>query len=176
MEAKQRGLLVVYTGKGKGKTTAALGLSLRALGHGKRVCFIQFIKGSWKYGELEAAQHFSGLWDFHVTGRGFTWKSDELSKDIAAAHSGWELAQKVIAENRHELLVLDELTYLVQYNILTQEEILQVVQQRKAPLHVVITGRGAGELLIQAADLVTEMQEVKHHYQQGIKAIRGIEF
>jgi cob(I)alamin adenosyltransferase len=176
MEKEKKGLLMVYTGKGKGKTTAALGLSLRALGQGKRVCFIQFIKGSWKYGELEAARRFADLWDFHVTGRGFLWKSKDLTEDLAAARSGWELVQKVLAENQHDLLVLDELTYLVKYNILTEEEILSVLQARKPPLHILITGREAGKQLLQAADLVTEMVEIKHHYQQGRKAIRGIEF
>ena len=171
-----KGLLVIYTGRGKGKTTAALGLSLRALGHGQHVAFIQFIKGRWKYGEMEAANRFAGLLDFHIVGRGFTWKSDDLQKDFAAARSGWELAQKIIRQGRHRLIVLDELTYLITYKILTEEEILAVLQQRNPTTHVVITGRGASEALIQAADLVTEMQEIKHPYAAGIKAQQGIEF
>ncbi len=171
-----KGLLIIYTGRGKGKTTAALGLSLRALGHGHKVCFIQFIKGRWKYGELEAASRFTDLLDFHVMGRGFTWKSDDLNKDFAAARTGWDLAQKVIEEGKHRLVVLDELTYLITYNILTEEEILTVLKRRNPTTHIVITGRGAGESLIQAADLVTELREVKHPYAVGIKAQQGIEF
>jgi cob(I)alamin adenosyltransferase len=171
-----KGLLMVFTGNGKGKTTAALGLAFRALGHGKRVSFIQFIKGSWKYGELEAAKRFEGLLDFHVMGRGFTWKSEDLDKDIAAARKGWELAKKVIAENHHQLVVLDELTYLVTYGMLEEQEVIDVLMARDPLLHVVVTGRGAGEGLIAAADLVTEMREIKHPFAQGIKAQKGIEF
>jgi cob(I)alamin adenosyltransferase len=172
----KKSLLIIYTGLGKGKTTAALGLSLRALGHGHRVCFIQFIKGSWKYGEMEAVARFADLLDFHVMGRGFTWKSDDLRKDAQAARQGWELARKVIAEGRHRLVVLDELTYLIRYNMLTEEEVLAVLNRRAPATHVVVTGRGAGEGLIQAADLVTELQEIKHPYASGIKAQQGIEF
>jgi cob(I)alamin adenosyltransferase len=172
----QKGLLIVYTGNGKGKTTAALGLTLRSLGHGWRVCFIQFIKGSWKYGELTAAARFADLLDFHVVGRGFTWKSDDLTKDAAAARAGWEVARKTLLEGQHQLVVLDELTYLVRYNMLPEQEILEVLAQRDPSVHVVITGRGAGERLMQAADLVTELLEIKHPYRQGIKAQKGIEF
>jgi len=172
----QKNLLIVYTGNGKGKTTAALGLALRFLGHGHRVCFIQFIKGSWKYGELTAAERFAGLLDFHVMGRGFTWKSDDLAKDAAAAREGWSFAKRIIAEGRHRLVVLDELTYLIKYRMLAEEEVLEVLARRGPQMHVVITGRGAGENLIQAADLVTELHEVKHPYRQGVRAQQGIEF
>jgi cob(I)alamin adenosyltransferase len=175
-EGGKKGLLIIYTGRGKGKTTAALGLSLRALGHGHRVCFIQFIKGSWKYGERDAAARFSDLLDFHVMGRGFTWKSDDLRKDAQAARQGWELAQKVLAEGRHRLVVLDELTYLIRYKMLTEEEVLAVLNRRSPATHVVVTGRNAGDGLIQAADLVTELQEIKHPYTSGVKAQQGIEF
>lgn len=167
---------MVFTGNGKGKTTAALGLTFRALGHGQKVCFIQFIKGSWKYGELDAAGRFEDLLDFHVMGRGFTWQSDDLDKDIAVARQGWEFAGKVIAENRHQLIVLDELTYLITYKMVEEQEILDVLTNRDPSMHIVVTGRGAGEMLIEAADLVTEMREIKHPYKQGIKAQKGIEF
>ncbi|WP_417910409.1 cob(I)yrinic acid a,c-diamide adenosyltransferase [Candidatus Electronema sp. PJ] len=175
-EEQRKGLLMVYTGNGKGKTTAALGLTLRSLGHGWPVCFIQFIKGSWKYGELTAAHRFADLLDFHVVGRGFTWKSNDLEKDTAAAHAGWELAKRILAEGRHQLVVLDELTYLIRYKMLAEEEILDTLTRRSPSVHVVVTGRGAGERLLQAADLVTEMHEVKHPYRQGIRAQQGIEF
>ena len=171
-----KGLLMVFTGNGKGKTTAALGLTFRALGHDQRVCFIQFIKGSWKYGELEAAKRFTDLLDFHVMGRGFTWKSDNLAKDIAVAREAWEFAKKIIAENRHHLVVLDELTYLVTYKMIDEQEMVDVLTRRDPSMHIVVTGRGAGKKLIQAADLVTEMCEIKHPYKKGIKAQKGIEF
>ncbi|RUM41034.1 MAG: cob(I)yrinic acid a,c-diamide adenosyltransferase [Desulfobulbus sp.] len=176
MADKQKGLLMVFTGNGKGKTTAALGLTFRALGHGHRVCFIQFIKGSWKYGELETAKKFSGQLDFHVMGRGFTWKSDDIDKDIAVARDGWEFAKKIIAENRHHLVVLDELTYLVTYKMIEVTEILEVLSARDKRQHIVITGRDADGKLVEAADLVTEMREIKHPYASGIKAQKGIEF
>ena len=171
-----KGLLMVFTGNGKGKTTSALGLTFRALGHGQKVCFIQFIKGSWKYGELETATRFKDLLDFHVMGRGFTWKSDDLEKDIAVAREAWEFAKKIIAENRHHLVVLDELTYLATYKMIDEQEIVDVLTSRDPSLHIVVTGRGAGDKLCRAADLVTEMREIKHPYKLGIKAQKGIEF
>ena len=167
---------MVFTGNGKGKTTSALGLTMRALGHGHKVCFIQFIKGSWQYGELEAARRFEDLLDFHVMGRGFTWKSDDLDKDIAVAREGWEFAKKVIAQKRHQLIVLDELTYLITYKMIEEQEMIDVLTERDPGLHIVVTGRGAGKRLIEAADLVTEMREIKHPYTQGIKAQKGIEY
>ena len=176
MADTNKGLLMVFTGNGKGKTTSALGLAFRALGHGEKVCFIQFIKGSWKYGELEAAKRFADLLDFHVMGRGFTWKSDDLDKDIAVARQGWEFAKKIIAENRHQLIVLDELTYLITYKMIDEQEMIDVLTCRDPALHIVVTGRGAGDRLIEAADLVTEMREIKHPYKQGIKAQKGVEF
>ena len=171
-----KGLIAVFTGNGKGKTTAALGLAFRALGHEHRVCIIQFIKGSWRYGELEAATRFRPLLDFHVMGRGFTWKSDDLEKDKAAAREAWEFAAQTIRENRHELVILDELTYLSYYRIIEEEAILAVLRDKPETMHIAITGRHASEALIQLADLVTEMREIKHPYQHGVKAQRGMEF
>ena len=176
MADTQKGLLMVFTGNGKGKTTAALGLAFRALGHGKRVCFIQFIKGSWKYGELETAKLHGDLLDFHVMGRGFTWKSDNLDKDIAVAREAWQFAKEIIDAGNHELVVLDELTYLITYQMIDEQEMIATLTSRDPGLHVVVTGRGAGEKLIEAADLVTEMKEIKHPYKQGITAQKGIEF
>ncbi|MCI5221604.1 MAG: cob(I)yrinic acid a,c-diamide adenosyltransferase [Candidatus Electrothrix sp. AR4] len=173
---KKRGLFMVCTGNGKGKTTAALGLAMRALGHGHKVCFIQFLKGSWKYGELAAAARFEDLLDFHVMGRGFTWKSDDLEKDTEAARQAWAFAKKIIKEKKHRLVVLDELTYLVSYGMIAEQEIIEALTDRAPGMHVVVTGRGAGENLIRTADLVTEMREIKHPYKKGIKAQRGIEF
>ncbi len=171
-----KGLIAVFTGNGKGKTTAALGLAFRALGHEHRVCIIQFIKGSWKYGELVAATRFKPLLDFHVMGRGFTWKSDDLEKDKAAAREAWEFAAQAIRENRHELVILDELTYLSHYQIIEEEAILAVLRDKPAAMHIAITGRYASEALIKLADLVTEMREIKHPFQNGVKAQKGVEF
>jgi len=167
---------MVFTGNGKGKTTAALGLTLRALGHKQRVCFIQFLKGSWQYGELESVKKFSDLLEFHVMGRGFTWNSDDLKKDIAVAREAWAFSRKIIEEKQHQLVVLDELTYLVSYNMIEEQEVIDVLTGRDPSMHVVVTGRGAGNKLIQVADLVTEMCEIKHPYHQGIMAQKGIEF
>ncbi len=171
-----RGLIAVFTGNGKGKTTAALGLAFRALGHDHRVCVIQFIKGSWKYGELETARLLQPLLDFHVMGRGFTWKSDDLEKDKAAAREAWDFAAQTIQADKHELVILDELTYLSHYQIIAEEEILAVLRNKPPAMHIAITGRYASEPLIQLADLVTEMREIKHPFQNGIKAQKGMEF
>jgi len=174
--AGTKGLLLVFTGKGKGKTTAALGMAFRALGHGQRVAVIQFIKGSWKYGELESAKKFPGQLDFHVMGRGFTWKSDDLDKDIALARDAWAFARKTITEAKHQLIILDELTYLLSYKMIGEEELLAGLAARPAGMHVVVTGRGASAGLLAAADLVTEMKEIKHPYKNGVKAQKGVEF
>ncbi len=175
-EAENKGLLLVFTGNGKGKTTAALGQAFRALGHGMRVAVVQFIKGSWKYGELEAAKRFSDQLDFHVMGRGFTWKSDDLAKDVAKAREAWQFTCELLRQNHHQLVILDELTYLVTYKMISEEELLAGLARRSKEMHVVVTGRNASPGLIEAADLVTEMCEIKHPYALGIKARQGIEF
>lgn len=170
------GLTLIFTGNGKGKTTSALGLAFRALGHGFPVSIIQFIKGSWKYGELEAAKSFAGLLDFHVMGKGFTWKSDNLDEDIKTARDAWKFAKETILAGRHKLVILDELTYLITYNMVEESEILEVIARKPQGMHLVITGRNASAGLIEHADLVTEMREIKHPYKKGIKAQKGIEF
>jgi len=172
----KKSLLLVFTGNGKGKTTSALGLAFRAMGHGLPVCMIQFIKGQWRYGELEAARLFAPLLDVHVMGRGFTWQSDDLNKDVAAAVAAWDLAAKTIAEGRYHLLILDELTYPITYGMVDEQTVLQGLAARPDNMHIVVTGRGATAGLIEAADLVTEMRDVKHHYASGIMAQKGIEF
>ena len=171
-----KGLLIVYTGNGKGKTTAALGMAMRAAGHGLRVCFIQFIKGGWHYGELDAIKRFEGLIDLHVMGKGFTWKSDNLEEDARLARQAWEFACKAIASGKYHIVVLDEFTYLLHYRMLELAPCLERLNNRNPLQHVVITGRHAPTELIEAADLVTEMQAIKHPYQSGIKAQQGIEF
>jgi len=173
---KDNGLLLVFTGNGKGKTTAALGLAFRAIGHDFPVCMIQFIKGSWKYGEIETANHFDNLMELHVMGKGFTWKSENLDEDIRAALEAWNFAVRTIREGRHRLVILDELTYLISYNMLQEKQVLEVLVNRPKNMHIVITGRDASQGLIETADVVTEMRSIKHAYDNGVKAQKGIEF
>ncbi len=172
----KRGLLIVHTGNGKGKTTAALGLACRMLGHGKRVAMIQFIKGSWKYGELDMRERYAGRLDFHVMGKGFTFKSEDRDADVQAAKEAWTLAKTIINKGEHALVVLDELTYLIKLGMVEEETILRALLDRPSELHVVVTGRNASDALIELADLVTEMKEIKHPLKAGIKAQKGIEF
>lgn len=172
----KKGLLLVYTGKGKGKTTAALGLIFRALGHGFKVGMIQFIKGNWKYGELNSSKRFEELLDFHVLGRGFTWESKDIEKDIQVAQEAWAFAKEIINSGKYQLVVLDELTYLIKYKMVAEDEIVGFLKNRPEDLHVVVTGRDAPQSLIDTADLVTEMTEIKHPYHAGVKAQKGIEY
>ena len=172
----KKGLLIVNTGNGKGKTTAALGLAMRALGHEQKVCVIQFIKGNWHYGELLSAKRFEDLLDFHVMGNGFTWTSKDLRKDQEIARQAWNFATQQVVSDKYQLIILDELTYLIKFGFIRQAEVLDVLTHKREDLHVVITGRDAPQALIDAADLVTEMVEMKHPFKNGIKAQEGIEF
>lgn len=170
-----RGLLVVYTGHGKGKTTAALGMVFRALGRGLRVTVVQFIKGKWKTGERLFAETLPQL-RFHVMGLGFTWESDDLGRDKAAARAAWETAREEIASGERDLVVLDELTYTFHYDFLPLEEVLEALRTRPPHVHVVVTGRNAPEALLEMADLVSEMVAVKHPFTAGVKAQIGVDF
>ncbi|MGD9158839.1 MAG: cob(I)yrinic acid a,c-diamide adenosyltransferase [Desulfobacteraceae bacterium] len=172
----EKGLLMVFTGDGKGKTTSALGMALRSAGHNKKVCFIQFIKGSWKYGEMESIKKFKDTIDFHVIGKGFTWKSENLEEDKKLAREAWDFARKMIESGKYNMIVLDEFTYLLNYNILDLESVIDTLTEKPSDLHIAITGRGAPEMLMDTADLVTEMRVVKHPYKTGIRAQKGIEF
>jgi cob(I)alamin adenosyltransferase len=172
----RKGLLIVFTGEGKGKTTAALGMALRAAGHGLRVLILQFIKGSWSYGELEALKRFDEI-TIEPLGSGFTWLKENLEEDARLAKAGWERAVAAMAESSFDLIILDELNYVLSYQLLPLEPVLLTLTKRRRDLHVVITGRGAPEELVSAADLVTEMRQIKHPYhEQGVKAQLGIEF
>lgn len=171
-----KGLLAIHTGNGKGKTTAALGLVFRALGHGYKVSVIQFIKGGWRCGEHKLAERFPDLLDFHVTGKGFTWKSENIEEDTALARSAWELAVQTIQASESRLIVLDELTYLIRYKMVSEDEVLEVLRNRPEKVNIVITGRYASERLIEEADLVTEMKEIKHPFKSGIPARKGFDF
>jgi cob(I)alamin adenosyltransferase len=171
-----RGLLVVFTGDGKGKTTAALGMALRAAGHGLKVLILQFIKGSWSYGELEALKRFEEI-EIEPLGSGFTWKKETLDEDARLAQKGWERAIAAIEVPRYDMIVLDELNYVLSYGLLSLDLVLDGIKGRPEGLHVVVTGRGAPDKLMSMADLVTEMRLIKHPYHdQGVKAQRGIEF
>jgi len=172
---QRRGLLVLYTGHGKGKTTAALGMVFRALGRGMPVTVVQFIKGKWKTGERLFAETIPGL-RFHVMGLGFTWDSEDLARDKHAARAAWETAKGEILSGERDLVVLDEITYAFHYGFLSLDEVLDTLRARPAHVHVVITGRNAPEPLVEAADLVTEMNLVKHPFQAGVKAQIGVDF
>jgi len=172
---EQRGLLVVYTGHGKGKTTAALGMVFRALGRGMHVTVVQFIKGKWKTGERLFAERLPEL-RFHVMGLGFTWDSDDLAKDKAAARAAWDTARAEIASGERDLVVLDELTYAFHYDFLPLGEVLEALRTRPRHVHVVVTGRNAPAALLEAADLVTEMTLRKHPFEAGMKAQVGVDF
>jgi cob(I)alamin adenosyltransferase len=169
------GLIIVYTGHGKGKTTAALGLVFRALGRGTAVAVVQFIKGKWKTGERLFAQGLPQL-TFLVMGRGFTWNSDDLSRDRDAAVAAWQQAAQLIAAGAHPVVVLDELTYVLNYGFVPLADVLATLGTRPPHVSVVITGRNAPPALLDAADTVTEMLKVKHPFDQGHKAVLGIDY
>ena len=178
VKRKRRGLLVVYTGHGKGKTTAALGMVFRALGRGMRVTVVQFIKGKWKTGERLFAEKLGAASDlrFHVMGLGFTWESDDLEKDKAAAREAWAAAKADILSGERDLVVLDEITYTFHYGFLDLGDVLSTLRARPAHVHVVATGRDAPAPLLELADLVTEMTLVKHPFTAGVEAQIGVDF
>ncbi|HWK46508.1 MAG TPA: cob(I)yrinic acid a,c-diamide adenosyltransferase [Stellaceae bacterium] len=172
----EKGLLIVHTGAGKGKSTAAFGTVLRALGHGFRVGMVHFIKGAWSTGEQAALRRFDDLVTSHVMGEGFTWDVQDRQRDIAAAQAAWAKALELIADSTYQLVVLDELNVALRYDYLPIDEVVAGLTARPAGLHVIVTGRNAKPELIAAADLVTEMTLVKHPFKAGIKAQKGIEF
>lgn len=168
------GLTIIYTGNGKGKTTASMGQVIRAVGQGLRVCVIQFIKGNWSTGEARICAGLDGV-EFHTTGNGFTWEKG-LDETKRAAEAGWKLASEKIMSGSYDLVVLDELTYLIKYQLVDEAIILDLIRKRPSHVHLVISGRAASSALIEAADLVTEMKSIKHPYASGIKAQAGIDF
>jgi cob(I)alamin adenosyltransferase len=172
----ERGLLIVHTGTGKGKSTAAFGIVLRCLGHGMRVGIVQFVKGVWHTGERTALEHFGDLVTCRAMGEGFTWDTQDRARDIAAARRAWETAQAMIADPSYRLVLLDELNIVLRYDYLPTDEVVTVLKNKPRDLHVIVTGRNAKPKLIEAADLVTEMTLVKHPFRAGVKAQPGIEF
>lgn len=173
-----RGIIVVNTGDGKGKSTAAFGTAFRAIGQGMRVAIIQFIKGKWKTGEMDTFKHFENITHL-VSGEGFTWDSQDKEKDIAAAQRGWDFAKEVIqgkTDGEYQLLVLDEFNLVLEYEYVSIDEVLEVLKGKPDSLNIIITGRNAPQQIIDIADTVTNMTPVKHAFENGIKAQRGIEF
>jgi cob(I)alamin adenosyltransferase len=172
----EKGLLIVHTGKGKGKSTAAFGLMLRALGRGFRCGVVQFGKGAWQSGERTAIERFGDQVEWHTLGEGFTWETQDRARDVAAAERAWAAAQKMMADPAIRLIVLDELNISLRYDHLDVAAVVAALQARRRDLHIVVTGRNAKPELVEAADLVTEMMPVKHHFAAGVKAQEGIEF
>jgi len=172
----EKGLLLVNTGAGKGKSTAAFGLLLRMVGHGRPCGVVQFIKGAWSTGERTVLEGFGPLVEWHSMGEGFTWETQDRARDVAAATAAWERALAMMARPGLALIVLDELCIALRYNYLDTDAVVAALRERRAGLHVVVTGRNAPAALTEAADLVTEMQPVKHHFAAGVRAQQGIEF
>ena len=172
----EKGLLMVHTGPGKGKSTAAFGLLLRMVGRGRPCGVVQFVKGAWSTGEREALRRFDDLVEWHTMGEGFTWETQDRGRDVAAAERAWAQALAMMARPGLGLLVLDELNIALRYGYLDEAAVLAGLAGRPGGLHVVVTGRNARPALIEAADLVTEMALVKHHFAAGVKAQEGVEF
>ena len=175
-KTEERGLIIVHTGKGKGKSTAAIGLAVRAIGHGMRVGIVQFVKGVWKTGERDVLAKFPDLVTIKAMGEGFTWDTQDRQRDIAAARQAWESVKAMMADASYHMVIADELNIVLRYDYLPLAEVLEALAHKRADLHVVITGRNAKPELIERADLVTEMTQVKHPFRSGVKAQVGIEF
>jgi cob(I)alamin adenosyltransferase len=175
-KTQEKGLLMVHTGKGKGKSTAAFGLAVRAMGNDMRVGVVQFVKGKWQTGERAILEHFPERVTIRTMGEGFTWDTQDRQRDITAAKAAWQAAQEMMADQSYDLIVLDELNIVLRYDYLPLAEIVAALQARREGLHIIVTGRNAKETLVEAADMVTEMTEIKHHFKAGVKAQTGIEF
>lgn len=172
----EKGLLIVHTGKGKGKSTAAFGMIFRALGHGMRVAVIQFVKGARQTGERSLLEKFPDLVTIRAMGEGFTWETQDRERDIAHARAAWDEARRLIADPSIAMVLLDELNIVLRYDYLPLAEVLEVLKSKPQTKHVIVTGRNAREELIELADLVTEMEQIKHPFRSGVKAQPGIEF
>ncbi len=175
-KTEEKGLLMVHTGKGKGKSTAAFGLAVRAMGNDMRVGVVQFVKGKWQTGERAILEHFPERVTIRTMGEGFTWDTQDRQRDIAAAKAAWQVTQEMMADESYDLIVLDELNIVLRYDYLPLADIVAALKARRDGLHIIVTGRNAKEELIEAADMVTEMSEIKHHFKAGVKAQTGIEF
>lgn len=175
-KTEERGLLIVHTGKGKGKSTAAFGMVFRAIGHGFKVGVVQFVKGAWGTGERDILENYPEQVTIKAMGEGFTWDTQDRQRDIAAAKAAWETAKEMIADPSYKMVLLDELNIVLRYEYLPISEVIEVLRDKPRDLHVIVTGRNAKDELIEIADLVTEMTEIKHPFRSGVKAQAGIEF
>ncbi len=174
----RRGLVLINTGPGKGKTTAAMGTALRAVGNGMRVLMLQFLKGSWHYGELDAVEAFGGQWVMKQMGRGFVkvGGAETDPEDVRMVEAAWDEARAAILSGEWDMVVLDEINYAISYKMLDPAKVAETLKQRPEMVHVILTGRNAHPLLVELADTVTEMRQVKHAYEKGVPAQRGIEY
>ena len=173
----EKGLLIVHTGKGKGKSTAAFGLVARAIGNGMKIGVVQFVKGKWETGERQVLEHFPDQVTIRTMGEGFTWETQDKARDIAAAEAAWEVSKEMIDDPSYDLVILDELNIVLRYDYLDLEAVLATFRKKRGMLHIVVTGRNAKPELIDAADLVTEMTQIKHPFRdQNVRAQKGIEF
>ena len=172
----EKGLLIVHTGKGKGKSTAAFGMAMRAIAHGQKVGVVQFIKGPWESGERDLLRKFPDQVEVHAMGEGFTWETQDRERDIRAAQEAWEMSKRFIADPSIKMVILDELNIVLRYDYLDLPEVLAAIAARPEGCHVVVTGRNAKDEMIEIADLVTEMTQIKHPFRDGVKAQAGVEF
>lgn len=178
MEKKvdEKGLVIVHTGKGKGKSSSAFGMALRCVGHGFKVGVIQFIKGAWDTAERRVFETYPDLVTFKAMGEGFTWETQDKERDIAAAQKAWAAAKEMIESGEYRMVILDEINVAIRYDYVSEAEVLETLANRPELVHVVLTGRHASETLIESAELVTEMTLIKHPFRSGIKAQAGVEF
>ncbi|MFT5485178.1 MAG: cob(I)alamin adenosyltransferase [Paracoccaceae bacterium] len=173
----EKGLLIVHTGKGKGKSTAAFGLVARAIGNDMKIGVVQYVKGKWETGERLVLDHFPDQVTIRTMGEGFTWETQDKARDIAAAEAAWAVSKEMIADPSYDLVVLDELNIVLRYDYLDIEDVLETFRKKRDMLHVVVTGRNAKPELVEIADLVTEMTQIKHPFrEQNVRAQKGIEF
>ena len=175
-KTEEKGLLIVHTGKGKGKSTAAWGMAMRMIGNGKKVGIVQFVKGAWETGERGVFEKFPDQVNIRAMGEGFTWETQDRERDVAAAGKAWEAAKEMIANPDYSMVILDEINIALRYDYLSLKEVLKNLEGRPRMLHVVATGRNAKDDMIEIADLVTEMTLIKHPFRDGIKAQEGVEF
>ncbi len=175
-KTEEKGLVIVHTGKGKGKSTAGFGMVFRALGHGMKIGVVQFVKGSWDTGERWVLEKFPDQVTISALGEGFTWETQDRSRDIAMARGAWEQAKAMIMDEDIDMVLCDELNIVLRYDYLPVEEIVEVLKAKPEMKHVIVTGRNAKDELIEVADLVTEMEMIKHPFRSGVKAQKGIEF
>lgn len=175
MKEQKKGLIIIFTGEGKGKTTAALGMALRAIGHHLKVFIIQFIKGKWQSGELKAVKGMSNL-SILPMGSGFICKEKSRDREKKMALEAWDLCRKKIESKEYDMVIMDEINYAIHYNLLNLDDVISFLKNKPKKIHIVLTGRNAKPKLIEIADIVTEMRDIKHSYRRGVKAQKGIEY